>query len=258
MSQPNKISNLSGPMRSFASITAARTVAPTTSSSSGFRTFPGLVTDSHSAFSSIRHSNLAFSRTPRISRPSFSRTQTYSEHPYMYTKKSSKDWDQPIFAYSGDIASKISAAGILYYKKVGDKIQVLVFQNQDFKKLEDLGGKTDIADKSPLDTACREAEEETKNKISRETSHKILKSVKPIYISESSYLLYIAEATEEIQSLVQTDFGSTEECNNKEKSWTLNRIIDWMPLDEFIENTIGYVVHPRLTYALSAIRSIST
>jgi 8-oxo-dGTP pyrophosphatase MutT (NUDIX family) len=284
MLQPNKNSNLSENMRSFPSLATTQMSVPPVVSSTGFRTFPGLVSNS-------QYSNQAFSRTPRISNPVFSRTlrtlrtlrtprtprihhisnpsfsrhsepgilvKTISQHPYMYTKTSAKEWDQPIFAYNRDTTCKISAAGILYYKKIGGKIQVLVFQNQDFKKLEDLGGKTDISDKSPLETACREAEEETKKKISKETSHKILKSVEPIYIPESSYLLYIAEASEEIQSLVQEDFGSTEECNNKEKSWVLNRIINWMPLEDFLDNSIGYNIHPRLTYALSIIRSIGT
>jgi hypothetical protein len=175
-----------------------------------------------------------------------------SEHTFIKDKMSREN-DRRIFAYKGNKSCEITATGIIYYKKIDDKIQLLIVHNFRDDCLEDLGGKTDICDISPLASASREAEEETNNVISRSVSKGLLSTVEPIYIKSGKYLLFLVEAPKIIQNLKKENFGNSEKCHNKIKSWTLDRIIDWISLEDFMKSS---KIHIRLRDALDKISKI--
>lgn len=56
----------------------------------------------------------------------------------------------------------ISAGGCLFYKIINNKIKLLLIEYDDKTYgLDDLGGKTDDIDNTPIETIAREVEEET-------------------------------------------------------------------------------------------------
>jgi len=261
MSQPVENSNLSGtpvsnvtrqvtpPPRnvlvfgtSFAEA-AKKPATPKTPISSGFRDFSGLAPKSSPPKSLLRTETRDFSALSAA-----------ISYPKIGVKSTSRN-DQPIFTL-GKSSKKITAAGVIFYKKVGDKIQLLIFKNNDDKELEDLGGKTYLVDRSPLDTVCREANEESKSVISKECVWNSIRDVKPHYIESCKYLLFIVEAPREIKDLTSDIFGDKEECKDKLNSWTLNRTVEWMNLEDFLDNSIGYSINPRLEKVLDVIKKI--
>lgn len=279
MSQPIQNSNLSGApvtttRSTYASILADRTTAPTntmiftptpTATPSRFAGFARNIDIFPAAFGKKKSSEPfpeAFSKKKTIA-PSMSMSSPYvsptlndTEHTFSRDIIQS-DYDRRVFLFKGNHSCEITATGIIYYKVVDNKIQLLISHvvNRDTETLEDLGGKTDICDVSPLASASREVEEETNSVINRELSLRLIKSVEPIYISNGKYLLFLVEAPEEISSLEKETFGSFEKCHNKKKTWILNRTIDWIPLEDFIKSS---KIHIRLREALKDIQKIKS
>jgi 8-oxo-dGTP pyrophosphatase MutT (NUDIX family) len=115
--------------------------------------------------------------------------------------------------------------------------------NKCNRNFEDLGGKTDVGDKTPLDTAIREACEETNNHIisNRHTFQECANflfdpatdSMDVQYNEQSKYLLFRIRVHPSILDMDMRRFGRTE------KTGVLNHYFQWrwsLPLD----------LHPRL------------
>lgn len=122
---------------------------------------------------------------------------------------------RPTFYHEG---RPVRAAGILLWTRDGNKILRLL--NKCNRKFEDLGGKTDVRDKTALDTAIREACEETNNSIfSRNHSFKecadmlykhAMDSIDVQYNDRSKYLMFRVYVDPSILSIDMRRFGRTE------------------------------------------------
>ena len=137
----------------------------------------------------------------------------------------------------------ISAGGCLFYKTGTDPrglVQLLLirYTNPDYPSLDDLGGKTDLEDRSILETIYREVEEETNNLITRERIFNALlpkassvdgtiapSSVSSFYNERSKYYLLLIRVDEDF-------FPDTTVFGVREHSDDIGRTIDWWPFDE--------------------------
>ena len=137
----------------------------------------------------------------------------------------------------------VRAAGILFYVHNRNKKYWLLRKCKGL--YSDTGGKTDINDKSILDTAIRETVEETNGhlfskKHSVNKCRKILidqfskNDIESIYIKKSKYILYLFELRWTNKEIPLGRFGEIEIHTNKPHSfhWVKN-----IPTDE---------LHPRL------------
>lgn len=151
-----------------------------------------------------------------------------------------KKVDRPTFYHNGQ---PVRAAGILLWTHKGNKTMRLL--NKCNRNFEDLGGKTDVGDKTPLDTAIREACEETNNHIfsNRHTFQECanllydhaMDSMDVQYNEQSKYLLFRIRVHPSILDMDMRRFGRTE----KTEWGVLNHYFQWrwsLPLD----------LHPRL------------
>ncbi len=117
---------------------------------------------------------------------------------------------RPTFKHNG---CEVRAAGILVES---DGYRLL---RRVRGRYEDVGGKTDAVDKCALDTAVREAVEETDGKLldPRHTRAQCAKKLKDLledcdthYNRRSKYLCYILKVPRRIRHLPMTRFGRCE------------------------------------------------
>jgi hypothetical protein len=149
---------------------------------------------------------------------------------------------RPTFFYEG---MPVRAAGILLWTQDGHKTLCLL--NKCNRKFEDLGGKTDVGDTTPLDTAIREACEETNNSIfSNKHTFKecaamlyehAVDSMDAQYNDRSKYLLFRVYVHPSILSMDMRRFGRTE----KTEWGILNHYFQWRWTVPFHNQ-----LHPRL------------
>ena len=146
--------------------------------------------------------------------------------------------NRPTF-YFNDSNQPIRAGGILYYRINSNKIELLVIENTMTHIIEDIGGKSDIVDKSYNDMIAREVYEETNNIIKYGDVLRTLKHSTNInYNRKCKYILYIVKADPCIAKLTQKDFGTIETYSNFE------RTISWISRDDYFKRTLN----PRLDY----------
>jgi hypothetical protein len=145
----------------------------------------------------------------------------------------------------------IRASGILCYvydKIKKKKIWLLRRENKQSSFYYcDTGGKTDAADKSPLDTAIRETIEETNghlfskthsNKKCYTTLKKLINDdIKIIYNKEGKYLLHILKLRFNTLNKSMDRFGTTETSLGNENKTHSYFWLDELPFDN---------LHPRL------------
>ena len=148
--------------------------------------------------------------------------------------------DRPTFEYNGN---PVRAAGILVYTYTNNKC-LRLFRNIN-SRLEDIGGKTDAADKNEIDTAVREAVEETGGKLfdknhTRNECANILYDLiatncQVEYNKRSKYLLFKLNVHPGILDQPMKRFGLKEQT-------------DWGELKHYYQWKAGrpYKRHPRL------------
>ena len=139
----------------------------------------------------------------------------------------------------------VRAAGILLWTKYDNRTMWLL--NKCHRNFEDLGGKTDVCDRTPLDTAIREACEETNNSIfSNKHTFKecadmlyehAIDSMDVQYNDRSKYLLFRVHVHPSILSLDMRRFGRTE----KTEWGVLQHYFQWRWKKPFHNQ-----LHPRL------------
>ncbi len=146
--------------------------------------------------------------------------------------------NRPTFYHNNDLKKPVRAGGVLFFKKVNEKVYYLLIFNpwEKCKWFEDIGGKTDMVDLKIEDTISRETHEETNNLIEVNLTNKLLENKESHYIENSKYTLYLVEAPEEIKKLTKQDFGNIEHHTG----W--DRTIDWIPQ----ENIKKIKLHKRL------------
>lgn len=123
-----------------------------------------------------------------------------------------------------DDAKPVTAAGALFYKKVGKQMMILIIENE--AKYEDIGGKIDPDDEDIMAAAAREIEEETNGQIKGENVIDRLKLAPYIYVPRSKYVIYLVEASPAEKKLKKSDFGDREDHDG------FARTIGWISREE--------------------------
>ena len=145
---------------------------------------------------------------------------------------------RPTFYFDDDKSKPIRAGGILFYKIINNKKHFLFIDNKHSNWIEDLGGKTDIVDKSIMNTIIREVDEETNKLIKRRKIYECMfKESKKFYCEYSKYLLYCIKADEYISNLSSEDFGEIEFHTG------FKRQIIWLSQDEIKKNKLNPRLH---------------
>jgi hypothetical protein len=122
------------------------------------------------------------------------------------TRMSLRD-NRPTF-YHND--APVRAAGVLFWRRVNNKIDLLLIENSWTKNFEDIGGKTDIVDTNYVDTIAREVEEETNGIIKASYIKTNVPDTRKYYCKDSKYLLHVVKADQFVAGLKQEDFGQIE------------------------------------------------
>ena len=156
--------------------------------------------------------------------------------------------DRPTFEYQG---KPVRAAGILVWTRKDDQVHRLFRRIK--KKYEDIGGKTDLIDQSPLDTAIRETVEETHGKLFCETdtpencADKLRQRLHNIdnenieYNKISKYILFKMEVHSDILVRPMARFGLSEET-------------DWGTLEHYYQWRSRLPCHNQLHYRLRGMQ----
>lgn len=143
---------------------------------------------------------------------------------------------RPTFAYRGDNEKPIRAGGVIFFRRVGKSVQLLMIKcrNKSGKmEYEDFGGRTEKGDSSIEETVAREVDEESNGIFSRDDIQKQLLTATSKYNLISKYCLYLLELTEYIDP---KEFGDIEIYEQ------IPRTVEWVNL-----NKIGKIpLHIRL------------
>ena len=137
---------------------------------------------------------------------------------------------RPTFHYRFARSKPIRAGGVLYYKKVGDSIELLLIKRDDKDYYEDVGGKTSPEDKNVFDTVSREVDEETNKKMPYNVVMDQIKKAPSIYVKNCKYILFLVEATPEQQLFTTEDFSNLETHEN------ISRTIHWVDVSIYMDN----------------------
>lgn len=155
----------------------------------------------------------------------------------------------------------IRAAGILFYvKDKSNKKNMILFRRENKETTQfycDTGGKTDVGDKSSIETAIRETVEETNShlfdkKHNRKKCSDILKNIfekqkiDHIYITKSKYILYLVELRYSTYKKPLERLGTYEKSLNDETKTHTYFWLDTIPTDN---------LHPRLKAISKKIKS---
>ena len=124
--------------------------------------------------------------------------------------------ERPTFRYNGN---PVRAAGILFWTEINGVRWNLLRHYKG--KWQDIGGKTDKKDGSFMDTAVREAKEETNNKLlCTELIYDALlnpKKTKIQYDAKCKYILFKCYVEPQLKE--QTDFGENENGKPHRFKW---------------------------------------
>lgn len=153
--------------------------------------------------------------------------------------KDNKTIKQITLYINNDNTKPITAAGLLLYKNVNNKMMLLIIDSDG--KYEDIGGKIDSNDIDLYSTVAREVEEETNGQIKQQNIVDRLKFAQYIYVPQSKYLLFILEATQNECKLNKNDFGDHEINNGTVRD------IGWLSREDLnIPATIKFRLNWRL------------
>jgi len=131
------------------------------------------------------------------------------------------------FYLFNNIDFPIRACGILFYRK-NTNFEFLLINNYNRKTYEDFGGKTDDLDKSFIETAAREAEEES-NGIFKKVD--IIKNIGENYIYNKNfkYMLFVVEINKDFYNVDESEFGDYEKIDK------IQRTVKWFTFDEIMD-----------------------
>lgn len=132
--------------------------------------------------------------------------------------------DRPTFYIEDN--EPIRAGGIIFYYKSGLSYKLLlqyttrIIKTVERNVYEDIGGKTDINDKSIKDVLIREVFEETNKVITKEDLIKYLsKEYDYIYIPECKYYLALIPANIDLINVKRYNFGKVEKTTGKSRQF---------------------------------------
>lgn len=159
-----------------------------------------------------------------------------------------------VFYFEDDKEKPILAAGVLFVRDdTNGRKEVLV---QKVKKedgsfvFSDFGGKVDLDDNTPIQAMARELGEEinysiySKNRktfLDDEALKKILQKniIQKIYLPVAKYFLIFAKFDDNLDI-------DMEKTGTKESHDNIERTVEWIRADQFIQNYFDQKLHPRL------------
>ncbi len=130
------------------------------------------------------------------------------------------------------VNNPVMAVGILFRKFIDNIPHVLLMKYSDpkYNYLDDFGGRTDLEDKHPYDTAIRETLEES-NDIINPTEY-LKNNKKSYYDSKCKYLCFIVDVEQDF-------FKDTEVFGMIEKKDNIGRVLDWYKVDEDLYSKVS-------------------
>ncbi len=131
--------------------------------------------------------------------------------------------------------NSISACGSLFYKIEDNVVKLLLIKYNDINwpRLDDFGGKIDMSDESVFDAMTREVMEETNNIITYDyLKNAINNDTKVFYNNQSKYYLWLIRVD-------NTIFTDTSVFGNNEISENIDRSINWYNFSE-IKNNLAF------------------
>jgi hypothetical protein len=134
--------------------------------------------------------------------------------------------ERPTFKYKlHNKLYPIRAGGILFYRYVNDNLVFLMIKRNNI--YSDFGGKTEPIDKSIIDTASRETEEESNKIFKKNMIINIIRNQKGIYCKHSKYVIYLYRLDKYINPRI---FGKYEKAEG------IRRTVEWISYKYFIRN----------------------
>lgn len=123
----------------------------------------------------------------------------------------------------------ITACGCLFYRTNDDSVQFLLikYNDKNWNKLDDFGGKVDLDDNSVYDTIFREVEEETNKVIDKEMMIDLT--------NESTYTTFYNKKSKYFSIAIEIDnylFNNCSVFGNYEFSDKIYRKINWYDYDK--------------------------
>jgi hypothetical protein len=165
--------------------------------------------------------------------------EDYNKRPTFYHKINTKSFP-------------IRAGGVLFYRKINNKVDLLLIHNEIRNYYEDFGGTTDKKDNSIQDTISREVDEESNGKFNTEDIKTRLAFARQAYTYQCKYLMYFVKVNHTEAKLTKEDFGDMEIHDG------IKRTIDWHPLEEVLTDEFIKKLNPRLNndYMLKQLKNL--
>lgn len=141
----------------------------------------------------------------------------------------------------GKKEKQITSAGIIFYKDDN----ILLINNKDRNMYEDFGGKVELGDANIMETAAREAEEESNGIFNYNYLLNKLNNKKFIYIDHSKYAVFFIPVKQKID---------IDKFGKKEEYCGVNRTVEWINYSNLKKINIMYRLrHKYLFKILSKI-----
>jgi len=165
--------------------------------------------------------------------------------------KPKKDYqDRKLFYLEDDPKKPISAAGVLLLKN-NNEILMQKIPKEDSYILSDFGGKVDLTDVTVIETISRELSEEincgifskeTKKYLNQLTLMEMIEenTIFKSYAPNCKYLTLFVKFDENLYSLDMKKIGTKEEHDG------IEREVQWIKSEDFIEAHFNHNLHPRL------------
>lgn len=141
------------------------------------------------------------------------------------------------------------SAGVIFFRYRNGRLEFLMQHKPDKKQkwwFEDLGGKVDLGDSSPNETAAREADEESNGQISKIYTMELMRqnSIALLY-QKAQYMMYLVHLPDE----KDFEFGDHE----VHPKYFIQRTLKWIPID-VIQKIPFSSIHPRIRHFYRMIK----
>jgi len=165
--------------------------------------------------------------------------------------------ERKVFYYQEDKEKPILAAGMIFFRELPNNKKEILVQNEPNKEkgfiYSDFGGKIDMEDKTVIAAVAREAGEETNYGIFKKTKNgnvfldnegikKYIQTniTESFYMPVAKYFMVMVHFNESAIGLDMEKIGDFEHLDK------IQRKVEWIPGDTFINAHFEGHVHPRL------------
>lgn len=158
-----------------------------------------------------------------------------------------------VFYYENNREKPILAGGVIFIKEVDGKKYLLmqdVLEQNGTRKFSDFGGKIDVEDPTLIHTIAREFGEETNfgvyfkknnNELTLNDIKKLIQKniEKAFYQSVAKYFIIFVKFNPNIEL-------DMEKIGDHEKLDKIERKVEWIPIQQYIDAHFNGTLHPRL------------